>query len=142
MRIITFLIALMFLANYSYANNYYDFKITRVLDGDTVEFEAKFLIPELGNKLKLRILGVDTPEKGIRANCDKEEKMSLNAKLFVEQEISNGKKIHISIRKWDKYGGRVLGDVIIDNKLLSASLIKNGYAVPYSGKGKKQNWCK
>ena len=64
MRIITFLIALTFLANYSYANNYYDFKITRVLDGDTVEFEAKFLIPELGNKLKLRILGVDTPEKG------------------------------------------------------------------------------
>ena len=140
MRIITFLISLTFLANCSYANNYYDFKITRVLDGDTVEFEAKFLIPELGNKLKLRILGVDTPEKGRRANCDKEEKMSLNAKLFVEQEISNGKKIQISIKKWDKYGGRVLGDVILDGKRLSEQLIANGHARPYKG-DKKTSWC-
>ena len=47
--------------------NPYDWKVTRVLDGDTVEFEAKFLPPELGDKLKIRVLGVDTPEKAPRA---------------------------------------------------------------------------
>ena len=54
----------------SFANPY-DFKITRVLDGDTVEFEAKFLPPPLKPVLRLRVLGVDTPEKGHRAKCPK-----------------------------------------------------------------------
>jgi len=119
-----------------------DYIITRVIDGDTVEFKAPFLIEELGQFLKLRILGVDTPEKGKNAKCDKEEQMSLRAKLFTEQQISNGKKVQIEIKKWDKYGGRVLGDVIIDGKSLSKMLIDNKYAVIYNGQGVKNDWCK
>lgn len=119
-----------------------DYTITRIIDGDTVEFKAPFLIEELGQFLKLRILGVDTPEKGKNAKCDKEEQMSLRAKLFTEQQISNGKKIQIEIKKWDKYGGRVLGDVLIDGKSLSKMLIDNKYAVSYNGRGAKNDWCK
>jgi len=119
-----------------------DYPVTRVVDGDTVEFKAPFLIEELGTTLKLRVLGVDTPEKGKAAKCDKEEQMSLRAKLFTEQQISNGKKIQVEIKKWDKYGGRVLGDVLIDGKSLSKMLIDNKYAVSYNGKGAKHDWCK
>lgn len=119
-----------------------DYPVTRVVDGDTVEFKAPFLIEELGTTLKLRVLGVDTPEKGKAAKCDKEEQMSLRAKLFTEQQISNGKKIQVEIKKWDKYGGRVLGDVLIDGKSLSKMLIDNKYAVAYNGKGAKNDWCK
>jgi endonuclease YncB( thermonuclease family) len=119
-----------------------EFTITRVIDGDTVEFKAPFLIEELGQFLKLRVLGVDTPEKGKNAKCDKEEQMSLRAKLFVEQQISNGKKILVDIKKWDKYGGRVLGDILIDGKTLSSMLIEQKYAVSYNGKGQKNDWCK
>jgi endonuclease YncB( thermonuclease family) len=117
-------------------------EVTRVIDGDTVEFKATFLIPELGDTLKIRLLGVDTPEKGKNAKCDKEEQMSLRAKLFTEQEISKGKKLTIDIKKWDKYGGRVLGYIYIDGQNLSEKLIKNGYAVSYYGKGNKNDWCK
>ncbi len=119
-----------------------EYQVTRVIDGDTVEFKAPFLIPELGQSLKLRVLGVDTPEKGKSAKCSKEEQMSLRAKLFTEQQISNGKKVTIQIKSWDKYGGRVLGDVIIDGKSLSQMLIENKYAVHYNGKGAKNDWCK
>ncbi len=45
----------------------YDYKVTRVIDGDTVEFEAPFLPAPLKPVLSLRVLGVDTPEKGGRA---------------------------------------------------------------------------
>jgi endonuclease YncB( thermonuclease family) len=118
-----------------------DYKVIRVVDGDTVEFEAPFLIPELGHSLKLRVLGVDTPEKGRAAKCNKEEQKSLQAKLFTEQQISNGKKVVVYIKSWDKYGGRVLGDVIIDGKPLSTMLLESKYAVPYNGKGAKNDWC-
>lgn len=121
--------------------NLYDWSVTRVIDGDTVEVAVDFLPVELKPFLHVRILGVDTPEKGPRAKCHLEESLSLRAKLFTTQEISHAKKVQILVKSWDKYGGRILGDVIIDGKPLSKELIKNGYAKPYYGKGKKFNWC-
>jgi endonuclease YncB( thermonuclease family) len=41
---------------------------------------------------------------------------------------------------WDKYGGRVLGDVILDGKSLRQMLITNGFAREYYGEA-KQSWC-
>ena len=41
---------------------------------------------------------------------------------------------------WDKYGGRVLGDIILDGQSLRALLIQNGYAREYYGEA-KQSWC-
>ena len=50
----------------------YDWKITRVIDGDTIEVAAPWLPDPLNKKLSIRIFGVDTPEKGFRAKCDSE----------------------------------------------------------------------
>lgn len=122
--------------------NPYDYQILRVIDGDTVEFEAGFLPGALKQKLSLRIYGVDTPEKSPRAKCSEENLKSLNAKLFTEQEIMNAMKVQIYIKGWDKYGGRVLGDVILDGEFLSTRLIAKGYAVPYYGEDKNHDWCK
>ncbi len=43
--------------------NPYNLSITRVIDGDTVEFNAPFMPDPLPKKLSIRVLGVDTPEK-------------------------------------------------------------------------------
>lgn len=118
-------------------NNY---RIIRVIDGDTIEIEAPFLPKELKQVLHLRILGVDTPEKGKLAKCDLEKSRSNDAKDFVQKEISLSKSYKVILYKWDKYGGRVLGDVILDGKKLSHILLENNYAVQYDG-GKKQKWC-
>lgn len=120
--------------------NPYDWKVTRVLDGDTVEFEAKFLPPELGDKLKIRVLGVDTPEKAPRAKCEKEAAAGLAATEFSKKAVANAKKVQIEIKEWDKFGGRVLGDVVVDGQKLSEMLIKNNLARPYFGEAKK-SWC-
>jgi endonuclease YncB( thermonuclease family) len=37
---------------------------------------------------------------------------------------------------WDKYGGRVLGDVILNGQSLRQMLIVNGYAREYYGEAK------
>jgi endonuclease YncB( thermonuclease family) len=117
-------------------------RVLRVIDGDTVEIEADYLPPELGKKLLVRILGVDTPEKGFRAHCKDENLLSLKAKLFTEQLIRNANTIELKMKSWDKYGGRVLGDIIIDGKSLSESLVKSKFAVPYNGEKKTYDWCK
>ena len=118
----------------------YNYKITRVLDGDTVAFEANFLPEPLKKELSIRVYGVDTPEKGFRAKCESENTKGLAATEFTKKSIASAKKIEVAIANWDKFGGRVLGDVILDGQSLRSLLIKNGYAREYYGEA-KQSWC-
>ena len=118
----------------------YDWKITRIIDGDTVAFEAKFLPEPLKQELSIRVYGVDTPEKSWRGQCDKEKAAGEAASEFTKKLIKEAKTIKIAIAKWDKFGGRVLGDIIIDGKSLRHQLIDNGYAREYYG-DKKVSWC-
>lgn len=116
------------------------YKIERVIDGDTVVISAKFLPHELGQVLSLRIKGVDTPESGARAKCDSEKELAQNAKQFVIDMIAASKSTKVILYGWDKYGGRVLGDIILNGMLISELLISNGYAFRYDG-GTKASWC-
>lgn len=118
----------------------YNYKIIRVIDGDTVAIAATFLPVPLKPELSLRIFGVDTPEKGFRAACDSEREVANKASEFTKQQLASAKKIKVLLMDWDKYGGRVLGDVIYDGKSLRAELIKNGLAREYFG-DKKKSWC-
>jgi len=118
----------------------YDLKIMRVIDGDTVEFEAPFLVDPLPKKLSIRVWGVDTPEKSFRAKCEKEAAMGAEASQFTKDLVANAKTTQISIYEWDKFGGRVLGDVLIDGQSLTKLLIEKGYAREYYGDA-KESWC-
>jgi hypothetical protein len=51
----------------------YDAQILRVTDGDTVVIAAPFLPAPLKPELAVRVYGVDTPEKGFRAQCESEK---------------------------------------------------------------------
>jgi endonuclease YncB( thermonuclease family) len=118
----------------------YDANITRVIDGDTVAFEAPFLPEPLKKELSIRVFGVDTPEKGFRAKCPQEDQRGQAATAFTKKMVAQAGKRQIILMDWDKYGGRVLGDVILDGKSLRMMLITNGFAREYYGEA-KQSWC-
>lgn len=115
--------------------------VLRIIDGDTVIISAPFLPDPLNKQLYLRINGVDTPESGKKAKCVSERNKAAEAKEFVEQEIYNAKTLVVQISKWDKYGGRVLGDILINDIPLSQKLIDSGLAREYNGE-KKKGWCR
>jgi micrococcal nuclease len=118
----------------------YDIKITRVVDGDTVAFYASFLPDPLKKELSIRVYGVDTPEKGFRAKCESEAARGQAATEFTKHAVAEAKQTQMVLMDWDKYGGRVLGDVILDGKSLRAELISQGFAREYYGEA-KQSWC-
>ncbi len=118
----------------------YDAVITRVVDGDTVAFQANFLPDPLKKELSVRVFGVDTPEKGHRAQCESENVRGQAATAFTKAQINAATKRQVTLMDWDKYGGRVLGDVLLDGKSLRQMLIQNGYAREYYGEA-KQTWC-
>jgi endonuclease YncB( thermonuclease family) len=118
----------------------YDAVITRVIDGDTVAFQADFLPAPLKKELSIRVYGVDTPEKGFRAKCPSEAARGEAASAFTKNAIAISTTRQIALIDWDKYGGRVLGDVILNGQSLRQQLIANGFAREYYGEA-KQNWC-
>lgn len=118
----------------------YDAAITRVIDGDTVAIRADWLPAPLKPELSIRVYGVDTPEKGFRAKCPQEAQRGEMASAFTKQQVSASKTRQIVLMDWDKYGGRVLGDVILDGKSLRMMLIQNGFAREYYGEA-KTSWC-
>jgi endonuclease YncB( thermonuclease family) len=118
----------------------YDAQIIRVSDGDTIVISAPFLPAPLKPELAVRVFGVDTPEKGHRAKCESEAKRGAAASEFTKAFVASAKKTQIALIDWDKFGGRVLGDVIVDGRSLRAELIKNGFAREYYGEA-KQSWC-
>jgi len=132
-------------------SNPYDWKVVRVLDGDTVEFVPDsniWRVPaEIDANPLIRVFGVDTPEK--RGKCDKESQAGYAATKFTTDKIKNAKTIQIyllpksdrgTVKAFDKFSNRYLGDVIIDGQSLSKMLIDNGHARAYMGEA-KQSWC-
>lgn len=87
-------------------------KITRAIDGDTLELEG-------GERV--RLLGINTPEK--------KEFYGNEASNFTKQ-LEN-KTVYLETAEKDKYG-RNLGYIFLDNKLFNEEIIKNGYAHFYS----------
>ena len=118
----------------------YDAQIVRVSDGDTVVIAAPFLPAPLKPELAVRVFGVDTPEKGHRAQCPSEDARGKAATEFTKAAINKSTKRQVTLYGWDKFGGRVLGDIMLDGQSLRTGLIQNGFAREYFGDA-KQSWC-
>mgnify|MGYP001487537935 FL=1 len=123
----------------------YNFRVTKikkVLDGDTID-----VVIDLGFDLakteRVRIAGVDTPEKRTR---DLEEKaLGLDATNWLKEKLTETIKgeDELTIRTELKGGvgkyGRLLGWLYVgeDAVSLNQQMIQEGYAWAYDG-GKKQ----
>jgi endonuclease YncB( thermonuclease family) len=118
----------------------YDAQIIRVSDGDTIVIAASFLPAPLKPELAVRIFGVDTPEKGWRGQCESEKQRGEAASLFTKDLVSKSSQRQVVLYGWDKFGGRVLGDILLNGQSLRTMLIQNGHAREYYGDA-KQSWC-
>lgn len=116
-----------------------DIKILRVVDGDTIIVSAPFMPPPLKKEMPMRLSNVDTPNINRWAKCGKEAFLGEEAKKYVEQLVKQSKNQQVKIVGYDKYG-RWLGQIYLDGKSISDSLIEKNLARNYYG-GKKLSWC-
>jgi len=120
----------------------YKCKVTRVVDGDTVDIDIDLGFGVWLHKERVRIYGIDTPES--RTRDLEEKKFGLMAKEFVKKFVKGDKRniksnIILRTQKYDAKGkfGRILGDIIVDNKSLSDTMIQEHHAVIYHGQSKE-----
>lgn len=116
--------------------------VIKVKDGDTIQIDARWN-PYPGLKWSVRVLGIDTPEKGRLAKCEREKELSKRAQALSEKLVrESGDTVSLENVSHDKYGGRLLADVrLSDGRSLADELIRSGLAKRYNGAGPKPNWC-
>ena len=121
-------------------------KIVKVLDGDTIDVLIDLGF-DLFKKERVRIAGVDTPEKRTR---DLEEKaLGIDATNWLKKKLEDtiaGEGDELTIRTelvggTGKYG-RLLGWLYINEDLISLNeqMITEGYAWAYDGGTKQKNF--
>lgn len=114
--------------------------ILGVIDGDTIRTFIPLECPLCDTSV--RINGIDTPESQPRyAACAKEVELGLQAKALTQKLVGVNTKMDVTNIEWDKYGGRILGTVVINGKNVGQELINAGLAKPYFGTGPKPDWC-
>ena len=120
-------------------------KINRVVDGDTIDATIDLGF-DLYKKERVRVAGVDTPEKRTR---DKEEKeLGLDATAWLKEKLDGALRgdDELIIRTElvggvGKYG-RLLGWLYVgdDDLSLNELMITEGYAWAYDGGTKKKDF--
>ncbi len=117
----------------------YRAEVVRVLDGDTVEVDV-MVWPGLVQRIKLRLAGVNTPEKRGRGVSLCEKVAAKRATDFTRRFVKYVAQVIVSGVKLGKFAGRVLGKISVNGRDLGDALVAAGLARPYSG-GRREAWC-
>lgn len=104
---------------------YYNSRVEKVIDGDTVRLDI-----DLGFtvhwKSNCRLYGVNTPE--LRSKDPQEKMKALEAKQFLIDNLPDEVVIHS--RELDKYG-RPLVDIYVEGRLINDEIIEKGFSQNY-----------
>ena len=142
MKKLAFLILpFLLLPSYSLAESYGDYQgafYFRNYDGDTITFNLPGLHPIIGEKISIRVNGIDTPE--IKGKCEKEKYDAQQAKEMVADILKDAEQITLKNMERGKYF-RIAADVIVDGENLADVLVEAGMAVRYDGGKKTHKWC-
>ena len=120
----------------------YRCKISRVVDGDTVDVDIDLGFGVWMHKERIRLHGIDTPES--RTRDLEEKKYGLLAKEQIESFMPVG-SMQTLVTVKDKVGkfGRILGKFLIHDKKTDAQMtindwmIREHHAVAYHGQNKE-----
>ena len=108
----------------------------RVVDGDTIDT----IVQPSREWRRFRLVGFDTPET-YYARCDAERALGYEAARRRGELVRTGEvRLNVQEGARDRYS-RGLATLRVDGVDVGRVLIREGLAVPYSGRGQRTDWC-
>ena len=121
----------------------YKCKVTRVVDGDTVDIDIDLGFGVWLHKERVRLYGIDTPESRTR---DKEEKVyGLAAKEYLKGKLKIGTPLLRTFKDGVGKYGRILGEFWVEEEVdgmnvktnINQLMIEEHHAAAYHGQSKE-----
>ena len=113
-------------------------EVTSVYDGDSFTVNIKDYPPIIGERITVRINGIDTPE--MRGKCELEKVLARKAKQQTVIILREAKSVELKNLQRGKYF-RIIADVYVDGVSLAKILMDSKLAVEYHGGTKTKDWC-
>jgi micrococcal nuclease len=118
----------------------YKVNILKIVDGDTVDVDIDLGFGMWIKDERVRMMGIDTPESRTRDKVEK--KFGLASKERLKSLLGKTAILKTQVNKKgeDMKGkfGRILGDFVVDGKMATDILVKEGHAVKYFGGSKDE----
>jgi micrococcal nuclease len=119
-------------------------EVTSIYDADTFRANIDGWPPIIGERIPVRVLGINAPE--LRSRCDteaekeREKALARQAKQYTVEALRSASEIELRhLERGNFY--RVLAEVYVDGESLGHRLMQAGLAIPYEeGQGGKA-WC-
>jgi micrococcal nuclease len=122
-------------ADHTYGSATVD-SVLSVYDGDTFFALIKSWPPVAGERIGVRVYGIDTPE--MKDHSPTVRALAYRAKALAVTILTKANRVELRDIRRDKYF-RLLAVVYCDSVSLADTLINSGLARPYDG-GKKKQW--
>jgi endonuclease YncB( thermonuclease family) len=110
--------------------------LVSVYDGDTFTCDIDGVHPLMGERIGIRIKGIDTPEMNDQRPHVKSK--AVLAKRHLQRRLLTADKIELKDLERDKYF-RILAEVLVDGVSMGREMVAKGLARPYDG-GTKSSW--
>jgi endonuclease YncB( thermonuclease family) len=120
----------------TYYHNFTYCKCVKVYDGDTITVATMMnhgAVLPVAYRFAVRIMGIDAPE--MKGDTIAEKNLAVTARDALTAKIL-GKIIRLEILEQPEKWGRILANVYIDGENIAEWMLKNKFAIPYSGKTK------
>lgn len=104
------------------------------VDGDTFELQR------LDGRVRLRLIGWDSPETGDSAGCAAEDALGQKVEARARALFSDAKTLTFKPEGTDRFG-RTRAHVYLDGTHIGWLLAKDGLSAPWPSETVKPNWC-
>lgn len=118
------------------------FAVTSVHDGDTIK--GYYMVGDHGGRLdtSIRLEGIDAPELDVP-----EQRQAgvvcrdwLSQALGFKPNQQEACVIDVEIKRWDKYGGRIVGRLYVGDTDICHQMLNLQLAQPHNGRQRKDTW--
>jgi len=113
-------------------------EVVSVYDGDTLSVNVPDWPPVVGERVPVRVRGIDTPE--IRGRCAQEKAQARAARDVLRRMVNDADRVTLRGVERGKYF-RLVATVFADGVNVADELIAQGLARRYDGSGPRAGWC-
>ncbi len=104
------------------------------VDGDTFELQR------IDQRIRLRLIGWDSPETGNSAGCPAEDALGQKVEARAKALFANGKTLTFKPEGTDRFG-RTRAHVYLDGTHIGWLLAQDGLSKPWLSETVKPAWC-
>lgn len=119
-------------------------QITSFRDGDTIVVNINDWPPIIGERIPVRISGINAPER--RSRCDteaekeREIELAADARIYLVERLRSADTIELrQIERGSFY--RIIAQVWADGENVGEEMLEEGYALPYIEGAGGKGWC-